>query len=199
MANWAWHQFTGADSRHEMDAVNDPENAEIPQNPSALIGALRRALQARLRRQLRRHRHIRPAPAARGAPIPSRRMRASRVGAPSLARLHPLRSPPTPGEGGRHVLEDHRPNHHGPAFRFRPNGRPPRQLPTLRSTISANTSTCTATRQPLRITGSCSASTSCQPLADSLIADVEHEDTLSSYNGPASHAHGGEPGPPHPA
>ena len=75
---------------HPRAIVNDPENADIPENASALMALCGCALQARLRRQLRRHRHLRDAAAARGRRVAGRRVRAPRARAPALARLHPL-------------------------------------------------------------------------------------------------------------
>ena len=75
---------------HPRAIVNDPENADIPDERERADGALRRALQARLGRQLRRHRDLRDPAPARGGRIPGRGVRAPRAGAPALARIHPL-------------------------------------------------------------------------------------------------------------
>ena len=76
---------------HPRAVINDPENADIPENASACAdGALRLALPPRQRHQFRLHRHLRHGAAARGRRVPRQVLRAPRARVAALASLHPL-------------------------------------------------------------------------------------------------------------
>ena len=80
-----WHELP-----HPRSVIDDPEDAVVPGNASALIALCGSLYRMADRHQSRRHRHLRDTAQARGRRVPRRLLHPPRARAPAYPGLHPV-------------------------------------------------------------------------------------------------------------